>query len=76
MEWPLADDELAIFSASHAAGCGGTSLGTSLGRLDRLATRDPLATREVLPDPPRDPYPKHKNGFINWVYTSMVNCPP
>ena len=24
MEWPLADDELAIFSASHAAGCGGT----------------------------------------------------
>ena len=50
MEWPLADDELAIFSASHAAGCGGTRLGTSLGHLDRLATR------EVLP--PRDPYPR------------------
>ena len=46
MEWPLADDELAIFFASHAAGCGGTSLGTSLGRLDRLATRE-STTREV-----------------------------
>ena len=54
MEWPLADDELAIFFASHAAGCGGTSLGSSLGRLDRLATRE-STTREVLP--PRDPYP-------------------
>ena len=45
MEWPLADDELAIFFASHAAGCGGTSLGTSLGRLDRLATREVLPER-------------------------------
>ena len=54
MEWPLADDELAIFFASHAAGCGGTSLGTSLGRLDPLATRE-STTRDVLP--PRDPYP-------------------
>ena len=57
MEWPLADDELAIFFASHAAGCGGTSLGTSLGRLDRLATRE-STTREVLS--PRYPYPQLK----------------
>ena len=31
MEWPLADDELAIFFASHAAGCGGDQSGDQSG---------------------------------------------